>query len=390
VRRAAVGPAVASRGRNVSGVLWRADQHEELTSRAWDERLARDAIDSIVSDAQAAERGGFWPGHPADDVSEHERICSLYLGSAGMIWALTTLGGSIDGSAAVTAALEQYRTRQDFLSEGIAHAPSLWMGETGVLVVAAKVGSPAADPERLRDLVRQNREHPTWELMWGSPGTMLAARACGLSIEWDESARMLWARWDERSELWTQNMYGSAKEYLGPVHGFAGNVHALRGYVDDDVLRVRVTRLLERTARHQDGLVNWPPSMTETDANVRVQWCHGAPGIISTLGDLIPESLLLGGGELIWRAGPLRKGPGLCHGTAGNGFAFLKIHELTGDERWLDRARCFAVHSIEQVERQRSEVGRGRYTLWTGDVGTALYLQACLNGRSAFPTVDGF
>jgi hypothetical protein len=371
-------------------VLWRADQHEELTSRAWDERLARDAIESIVADAQAAHRDGFWPGHPGDDLPEHERICSLYLGSAGMIWALMTLGASIDASAAVTAALEQYRTRQDFLGEGLAHPPSLWMGETGVLVVADKVGSPAANRERLRDLVGQNRAHSTWELMWGSPGTMLAAHACGLRAEWVQSASLLWARWDEASELWTQNLYGNVKQYLGPAHGFAGCVHALRGYVDDDVLSGRVTTLLERTARRHDGLINWPPSVTETDSKIRVQWCHGAPGIISTLGDLLPESLLLGAGELTWQAGPLRKGPGLCHGTAGNGFAFLRIHELTGDERWLDRARRFAMHAIRQVEHQRSEVGRGRYTLWTGDVGTALYLQACLDARPEFPTIDAF
>jgi len=48
----------------------------------------------------------------------------------------------------------------------------------------AAVGSSAADSGRLRDLVRENREHPTWELMWGSAGTMLAARACGLDDEW--------------------------------------------------------------------------------------------------------------------------------------------------------------------------------------------------------------
>ena len=64
--------------------------------------------------------------------------------------------------------------------------------------------------------------------------------------------------------------------------------------------------------------------------------------------------LLVAGGELTWRAGPLSKGPGVCHGTAGNGFAFLKLLERTGDERWLDRARAFAVHAAEQVERERA------------------------------------
>jgi hypothetical protein len=137
-------------------------------------------------------------------------------------------------------------------------------------------------------------------------------------------------------------------------------------------------------------MINWPRAVGECESQIRVQWCHGAPGIVSTVGDLIPPELALGAGELIWRAGPLRKGGGLCHGTAGNGFAFLKLHDLTGDPRWLERARRFAMHAIEQVERDRAEFGRGRYTLWTGDVGVALYLQACLNANSAFPTIDAF
>jgi hypothetical protein len=264
------------------------------------------------------------------------------------------------------------------------------MGETGLLVVAAKVGSAAADRERLRELVHQNREHPTWELMWGSAGTLLAARACDLDEVAHDSARALWAAWDDESDLWTQHLYGQVTQYLGPAHGFAGNAHALRGHVTEGVLRDRVTTVLERTAQREDGLINWPPTLTEPVSKIRVQWCHGAPGIITTLGDLIPAALTLGAGELIWRAGPLRKGPGLCHGTAGNGFAFLKLYDLTGEERWRDRARRFAMHSIEQVERERRKVGRGRYTLWTGDIGVALYLRACIDSDPAFPTIDVF
>jgi DUF1680 family protein len=84
----------------------------------------------------------------------------------------------------------------------------------------------------------------------------------------------------------------------------------------------------------------------------------------------------------------LRKGPGLCHGTAGNGYAFLRLFALTGDERWLDRARRFAMHAIEQVQRERRRYGRGRYTLWTGDIGVALYLKGCMRGDPAVPTID--
>jgi len=331
-----------------------------------------------------------WPGHPLDDVVGDEPL-SLYLGSAGVIWALSRLGSAFNASAAVATALDRYRATPDYGADR--HPPSLLMGETGLLVVADKLGSPAADRRRLSELVRANREHPTWELMWGSPGTILAARTCGLDGDWRDSAELLYAQWDRSSDMWTHNLYGRVQPHLGPVHSFAGNVHALRGFVDEDILATRATRLLTRTAVHQDGLVNWPPTdrpLRESASKMPVQWCHGAPGIIATLGDLMPLELATGGGELIWQAGPLRKGPGLCHGTAGNGFAFLRLHELTGEPRWLERARRFAMHALKQVQRERATLGRGRYTLWTGDLGVAVYVRACLDAIADFPIVDTF
>ena len=71
------------------------------------------------------------------------------------------------------------------------------------------------------------------------------------------------------------------------------------------------------------------------------------------------ERLLLAGGELTWRAGPLAKGANLCHGTAGNGYAFLALFERTGDELWLERARAFAMHAVAQVA-QRTRRARAR------------------------------
>src|SRR5207253_9710250 len=129
----------------------------------------------------------------------------------------------------------------------------------------------------------------------------------------------------------------------------------------------------------EDGFANWLPTEKAEPREIRVQWCHGAPGMVGTLGDLLDLELALGGGELTWRAGPLAKGSGLCHGTAGNGFAFLKLFELTQDELWLGRARRFATHALLQVERSRSKYGRGRYSLWTGDAGAAVYAFQCIS-----------
>ncbi len=101
-----------------------------------------------------------------------------------------------------------------------------------MLVVAHKLASPAADSDRLRELIRANREYPTWELLYGSPGTILAARACGFEDEWRDSAELLYEQWDGSSDMWRHEISGRVRPYLGPGHGFAGNVHALRGFVE--------------------------------------------------------------------------------------------------------------------------------------------------------------
>jgi hypothetical protein len=80
----------------------------------------------------------------------------------------------------------------------------------------------------------------------------------------------------------------------------------------------------------------------------------------------------------------MEKGPCLCHGTAGTGYAFLKLFLRTGDERWLDRARRFAMHALDQVERR----GHGRYSLFTGDIGLALFVADCIDERAEIPIFD--
>lgn len=100
--------------------------------------------------------------------------------------------------------------------------------------------------------------------------------------------------------------------------------------------------------------------------------------------EYLDEELLLAGAELVWRAGPptMEKGYGICHGTAGNGYALLAAFERTRDDRWLERARAFAAHALAQVERSE-----GRYSLWTGGVGAALLAADCLEGRTRYPVL---
>ncbi|MDP2011240.1 MAG: LanC-like protein, partial [Phenylobacterium sp.] len=184
---------------------------------------------------------------------------------------------------------------------------------------------------------------------------------------------------------------------FGLVHGFAGNAFVL--IQGRELLPAkswtrwspRLAETLAASATHGDDGINWTAGVGPTRPGriAPVQACHGAPGMILGLADLDQpiDGLLLGGGELIWRAGPLRKGAGFCHGTAGNGYAFLKLFERTGDQIWLERARAFAMHAIAQSRADLETFGQRRYSLWTGDLGLAAFLWDCLNGKARFPTL---
>src|SRR5581483_10158366 len=50
--------------------------------------------------------------------------------------------------------------------------------------------------------------------MWGSPGTMLAARAAGLDAEYEQSAAILVEQWDAALDgIWAGVLYGRAAQY---------------------------------------------------------------------------------------------------------------------------------------------------------------------------------
>jgi hypothetical protein len=114
--------------------------------------------------------------------------------------------------------------------------------------------------------------------------------------------------------------------------GLVGNVLALLDCVDPDRrerLLADTSALLARTAVVEDGLANWPTRVGDdllVDGEIRVQWCAGAPGIVASAASYLDEELLAAGAELAWRTDPpgMNKGPCICHGTAGNGYAFLK------------------------------------------------------------------
>ena len=375
-------------------MLYGPELHEPLTNASWDAERARKAIRAIVADADRAyDAEGFWAAQEWDAYEARLPLKNLFVGAGGLAWALDRLRRdghaetTLDVNAVARRALARYREEPDVLGNEVPTPArsSLFNGEAGLVLIAWLLEPSDELATDLLELVRLNIGNEANELMWGVPGTLLAARVLYARTgeeRWraaiEESERALR---DERDDegLWTQTLYGTSASYLGPIHGFVGNVAALedaQGAAD----------VLARTAIVAEGRANWPPTIGSEQVP-RLQWCHGAPGIIATASGYLDEELLLGGAELIWDAGPPHaeeKGAGLCHGTAGNGYALLKTFERTGDEQWLDRARAFAMHALGQVEQLPS-----RYSLFTGGIGAALYAADCLAARARFPIVDG-
>ena len=377
-------------------MLYRPEAFDRLTDTAWDEARVRDGIRAVVADADAAWRGPklFWKAHPWDCWHMTSPMKNLYVGTAGVLWGLDQLRRrgyaetTLDVGELAASNVELFRAKPDYIKLPAFAPPeprhsSLFLGEAGILLVATKLGHAELEDD-LRERLAANVDSEADEIFWGAPGSLIAAAAIGDQNLWERLAEALLARRAENG-LWTQRLYGEKYQSLTPAHGLVGIVQAL----GIERIKSEARQILTDAAHRENGLANWPPrprpDLPSPDGEIRLQWCAGAPGIVVAAWDYLAEELLLAGAELTWHAGPHgdEKGANICHGTAGNGYAFLKAFERTGDERWLERARRFAVHALEQVERMP-----GRYSLFTGGIGVALYAADCVDAQTRYPIME--
>jgi hypothetical protein len=390
-------------------------RHEPLAARAWDEQTARAWISGIADDAHRRfDAEALWPAHPLDleDRPPGRPFTSLYEGAAGVIAALETLAAR--GYAA------RGRDYADIMVDLVARnardmARERWgtesylIGQSGVLLLAYRVTRSPIFADAVAVSVERNASHPANELLWGVPGTMHVALAMH---EWTGEAR--WADAyragasslassfvldrDLQCRLWMQDLYGARVRYLGAAHGFCGNAQAvLRGahLLDDETRawwRDEIVATTVRTVARDGAHANWPAGLpVRHPQRWYVQWCHGAPGFVTSLAGLDDarlDDVLAAAGALVFDAGPLTKGGGLCHGTGGNGWALLKLYGRTRESLWLERARAFAMHAIAQCDAHARQHGHRRYSLWTGDAGAALFVAACIDEDDRLPSVE--
>lgn len=403
----------------IARVLFTPARHEPLADKHFGEAAAREAIARIAARAEQDldALDGLWSRDPADAQRPDEgRASCLYWGAAGVAWALDELAaeGYVAPRVVGRDLVERLEARlladlddPDFGEEGV------WFGVPGVLAVAERLSPDSSRRDRLANLARASLSSPALEPMQGHPGHMLlAAQLHARTGEqrwaalWSAGAERLVAEWrhDEvlGAWLWTQRLGKHVTRYLGAAHGLVGNLHVLRRgaallpAAQRDEVERRGVETLTRLAVLEDGRANWPAAAGDPLAireRIRVQWCHGAAGVLTAMWDCARDDdawsdLLLAAGRLVWEAGPIRDAPGLCHGTAGNVYALLALWRRTDDEQWLERARAFAQHAAAQVEERAARLGHGRHSLFTGDEGVALCLASCVAGDERLPIAD--
>src|SRR5215207_4189759 len=127
-------------------MLYRPEAYEPLTASEWRDGGARAAIRAITTDAEDTfDPDRLWPADEWDAWTSPLPLKSLYVGAAGVIWALDVLRGRehveprIDLGRASARAVEAWRAEPD-LPDGIelpsTAAAGFLSGEGGILLVA--------------------------------------------------------------------------------------------------------------------------------------------------------------------------------------------------------------------------------------------------------------
>ena len=165
---------------SVRGVLFDARAHEPLLDAEWSMADVEAAIRAIAREADEALRDGdWWPVHPLDAKDgTPDVVHGIYFGAAGVLLALHRLARAglhepgLDYARLAGDVLESYLRRPEFDGP----APSLWIGEGGIALVAWLLAPTPALADRLAEMASPfRRRHARAE--WGSPGMLLIADA---------------------------------------------------------------------------------------------------------------------------------------------------------------------------------------------------------------------
>ena len=323
-----------------------------------------------------------------DAMAQRPMGVSLYAGFPGIAWASELVSSTIDprgggdGASAIDDALLGALQRPDW-----AQAPyDLILGLTGIGVYAlSRWPRPAAAQMltfvagHLADRASHDDDGAFW---WTSPELLLGPRRA-------------------------QSPEGGVD--LGVAHGMAGVIPLLAriGHLQADA---RISALAEDAARWllahtvEGQLGPTVPAFLDDvsdPAPTRSAWCYGDPGVAVTLllaardapslsPNEAPVQLAIGAANRPDNETGVSDA-GFCHGSAGLGHLFNRMHQLTGEpaladaaRRWLERAMddVGAAAGMLSTRRDAGAVPWNGAGLLEGMAGIALVLLAAASSAS--------
>ncbi|XP_067142846.1 glutathione S-transferase LANCL1-like [Centruroides vittatus] len=292
------------------------------------------------------------------------------------------------------------------------HHVSYLFGNAGPLAITAIIYYTEGKQEQSRDLINSLEKIGknviaqgsgiSNELLYGRAGYLYALLLVQKHIGIDSinhilirevihsiinSGRKVTKLGDQRPPL---TYVWNGKYYLGAAYGLSGILYVLlqaKLYLSLEelsLLETSIDYLLQ--TRFPSG--NFPSSV-DNRSDALLQWCHGAPGIIHLLClaykyfynrkylDAAEQC-----GDLIWRKGLLKKGDSICHGVAGNAYAFLQLYQLTDEKKHLWRALKFAEWCYDYENRGYS-IPKNPFSLFEGLAGTIYFMADMMNPKNA-------
>ncbi|XP_062865706.1 glutathione S-transferase LANCL1-like [Trichomycterus rosablanca] len=187
------------------------------------------------------------------------------------------------------------------------------------------------------------------------------------------------------------------EHYVGAAHGLAGIYYFLMqpGFVSSEgTVSALVKPSVDYMCQLKFPSGNYPPCVDD-GRDLLVHWCHGSPGVIYMLlqaykvfghQQYLQDAMQCG--EVIWHRGLLKKGYGLCHGAAGNAYAFLALYRLTQEPRHLYRACMFADWCMN-YGKHGCRTPDTPFSLFEGMAGTIYFLADLLQPSMAkFPAFE--
>jgi serine/threonine-protein kinase len=277
------------------------------------------------------------------------------------------------------------------LSEDTVGRSAVYHSAVGMHCVDALIACSANQQQRLREAIDRfiaTAEVPERraDLTTGYAGHLIACAALlealaalGYDEERERVIALAQRRRDDLLAVWgpvDRELPGTSESFFGIAHGWAGAAYAMLRFADatSETVPDTVTGTLRELARAAivvDGAASWPMGSRK---DVWTGWCHGSAGYALLWAQAhrsidVNEFLELAvmAGEHAW-ASSLPESGHLCCGAAGQVYAFLALHRLTGKGMYVDRARRRLEHAVGFIGTH----GMSPNSLYKGDLGVAL------------------